>query len=728
MLIVGQTNFIISSVDGFVMEHYTPTNNLQADILFVLNSNADIIIIQAEQAANYLESHLFGGVELMVWLRIRGVKAHIVLASWSPLQAILNSTKYGFITGAKGSTFCQLPFLPSSSELIELFKEQSEVKNFRMYLSSLFDKIKFRHREANWWGVKSLWDVHNSIYNLSDTYPVSIEVYLRTLNNNIAKELFSYDEELVKKGLTDVLYQNRKNRIIEIDIQTVGLSKEMAISKNLKRNLSTGSKKDDNIVNLHENNIQRIEEPLVQLSKEKTIAENTDADTKEQLETCIEEIKIANPQLLYIDDNAKNGWEEILQKMLPGLPIDSIVPVNKYKDNIAGLYRDVVKPKLIQTAYTLVILDLRLFDETDVNINPEKLSGSLLLQQIKTDFPHIPVLIVTASNKRLSYSTLIHLGADAFWTKEGIDEQKTAADSVTNYMQLISHIKKLHSKEYQYLTKLTVALRNCNDNCWWCNHTWKNGDITNCNIDSVTSILQQSVNLYKNYLNRFFIEKESRDEEAVFFLTSLINKFGLIVEVIHRFDEQPNYRNFVDINYPKRKDNYGNKLRSEFRNKASHISSLSLTKETFFDVIDVLEKYLLIGNEIEFKLDRVKLVSYANNKMVVSKDSQEYTISWTQITQEMILAILISNTHTVKIDTESNSGKLILNNNISIPWATGTTAKLKGQEGYLINKIFGKKDKIFKLNKILAEKIKHYPNDEISCIYNARTNCWELQI
>ncbi|MBK7683466.1 MAG: hypothetical protein IPJ26_13835 [Bacteroidetes bacterium] len=207
-----------------------------------------------------------------------------------------------------------MPFLPSSAELIELFKEQSEVKNFRIYLSSLFDKIKFRHREANWWGVKSLWDVHNSIYNLSDTYPVSIEVYLRTLNNNIAKELFSYDEEALKKGVIDYLYQNRNNRIREIDIQAIALSKDKTTSRNPISSFSTGQFKNDNAVKLNEAIIQNIEVQLAQLNVEKISAENANTDNKEKLETWIEEIKSANPRLLYIDDNAKNGWKKYCKK------------------------------------------------------------------------------------------------------------------------------------------------------------------------------------------------------------------------------------------------------------------------------------------------------------------------------------------------------------------------------------------------------------------------------
>jgi len=723
LLIVGQTNFIIASLDAFVMEHYTPTNNLQADISFVLNSNADIIIIQAEQSANYLESPLFGGVELMVWFRIRGVKAHIVLASWSSLHAILNSTKYGFITGAKGSTFCQVPGFPASPELIELTKEPASDENLQLYFSAMFDKLKFRHREANWWGVKSLWDVHNVIYNLKDSYPPAIDKYLKTLNNELAKSLFGYDEESINNGLIGLLHHKRSNIVLSIESEIVKLLDKKTQVETLKKYFSSGRYKDEKAVFFKEAEIKLIENQFAQLNTEKILAEKSDADIKVQLELWTNEIKTGNSKLLYIDDNATNGWDEILRKMMPGVPIDSIVPDTKYKDNIAGLYGDVIKPKLSPNNYTLIILDLRLFDETDINIAPGKLSGSQLLQEIRKDFAHLPILIITASNKRFSYSALINVGADAYWTKEGIDEHKTAIDSVRNYELLVSFVKKLHSKEFVYLGKLVNILDRCNEYSWWCNHTWINGDKTEVDFSLLKKLLKQIIDLYKAYLHRFYIETESSEEEAIFFLTGLINKFGLVVEAIHELKTKEDFEKASPLISYKRKDSIGKKIR-DLRNDSSHLLSMLASKNLFFEVIDLVDRYLTEPNkytELLISNFGIKKSDFGKEVLVDSK----YTILLPDNNLEFSKVIAESqkfNQFRIKINSENEGILIVIDSNLSV----GERKVFNPANGVLIGDYFIMSGDIYKINSPIKNRLAENPNEEINCKYNNGSGCWEL--
>lgn len=723
ILIIGQDNFSIPDMDGHLIDFHIPANEIKETIDYLLKSNAEVIIIQSEQTAT--ETELYGGLELLIWLRIKGIKTHIVLVSLFSLEELIKNCKNALILGSKGTSFCQMPFLPSSALLIELSKEQSEVKNFRMYLSSLFDKIKFRHREANWWGVKSLWDVHNVIYNLRDAYPNSIEAYEKTLNNYIAKELFSYDEEALKKGLIDYLFQNRNNRIREIDIQAIALSKDRATSRNLISSFSTGRFKNDNAVKLHETIIQNIDVQLAQLNVEKITTENANTDNKEKLETWIEEIKAANPRLLYIDDNAKNGWEEILQKMLPGILIDSLVPVPKFKDNISGLYADIVKPKLSQNEYTLIILDLRLFDETDINIKPEKLSGSHLLKEIKRDYSQIPVMIITASNKRFSYSTLINLGADAYWTKEGIDEYKTAIDSVTNYELLMSFTKKLHSKEFEYLSRLINIQGACNAECWWCEHEWINGDRTIVDFNLIKNILRQITDLYKAYLHRFFIESTSTEDEAVFFLTSLINKFGLLVEAVHELRSKDDFEKASPLISYKRIDTLGKKIR-DIRNDSSHLHSLDSSKRNYFEVIDLLEKYLNKSNRYTELMISMPVI----NKSFLGKPvliNSKYNIFFPDKPEEISKIISqnqIENKVTIKVN-EENEGIVIIKD---VLLRVGTKATLMPKDGVQIGDYFIMAGDIYKINIPIKNRIVNSPDEVIIAKYNNGSACWEIDI
>lgn len=723
ILTIGQNNFSIPSMDGWEIDFYIPTPDIKETIAYVLKSNAEVVIIQAEQTATV--SELYGGLELLIWLRIKGLETHIVLGSLFSLESLLKNTRYAIILGTKAATYCNIPVFPSAAELAEIAKERSKVEDLRICLSSLFDKIKFRHREANWWGVKSLWDVHNVIYNLSDAYPTSIETYQKTLNNYIAKELFSYDEEALKKGLIDYLYQNINNRIRENDIQAIALSKDKAISRNLISSFSTGRFKNDNAVKLHEAIIQNIEVQLAQLNVEKKSAENANTDNKEKLENWIEEIKAANPRLLYIDDNAKNGWEEILQKMLPGIPIDSLVPVPKFKDNISGLYADIVKPKLSQNAYTLIILDLRLFDETDINIKPEKLSGSHLLKVIKRDYSQIPVMIITASNKRFSYSTLINLGADAYWTKEGIDEYKTAIDSVTNYELLMSYTKKLHSKEFEYLSRLINIQGACNAECWWCEHEWINGDRTVVDFNLIKNILRQITDLYKAYLHRFFIESNSTEDEAVFFLTSLINKFGLLVEAVHELRGKDDFEKASPLISYKRIDTIGKKIR-DIRNDSSHLHSLGSSKRNYFEVIDLLEIYLNKSNRYTELIVSIPDI----NKTFLGKPvliNSKYNIFFPDKPEEISKIISqnqLENRVTIKVN-EENEGIVIIKD---VLLRVGTKATLTPKDGVQIGDYFIMAGDIYKVNSQIKNRIVYSPDEVIIAKYNNGSACWEPDI
>jgi len=67
--------------------------------------------------------------------------------------------------------------------------------------------------------------------------------------------------------------------------------------------------------------------------------------------------------------------------------------------------------------WNLVFLDLRL-EKPDDEVKPVEFSGGvLLLDELKSFDPSIPIIIFTASEKALSYETCMELGADAYWIK-----------------------------------------------------------------------------------------------------------------------------------------------------------------------------------------------------------------------------------------------------------------------------------------------------------------------
>jgi len=214
ILTIGQDNFSIPNMDGYEVDCYLPTDSLPDVIKYVQESNADIIFIQAEQPAP--ESDLYGGLELLIWLRIKGVNTHIVLVSFFSLEALMKNTKNAFILGAEGTTFCQMPFIPYSAELTELSKNLSKDDNLKTYLSSIFDFVHFRHAYANVWGLKRLVEVHKVFYPHFDNSQISYGDVLNSLNYIIGEFIYHRSELNINNQIRKNIESAIDNLQIEI--------------------------------------------------------------------------------------------------------------------------------------------------------------------------------------------------------------------------------------------------------------------------------------------------------------------------------------------------------------------------------------------------------------------------------------------------------------------------------------------------------------------------------
>jgi len=74
--------------------------------------------------------------------------------------------------------------------------EKKDWPGLKKYLKPAFNIEEFRHREANWWGVKALWDVHKLIdtewgNSSGKIYPDEIQKKLNEINNLLAEFLIS---------------------------------------------------------------------------------------------------------------------------------------------------------------------------------------------------------------------------------------------------------------------------------------------------------------------------------------------------------------------------------------------------------------------------------------------------------------------------------------------------------------------------------------------------------
>lgn len=435
ILTIGQNNFSIPSMDGCEIDFYIPTHDIKETIAYVLKSNAEVVIIQAEQPAP--ESDLYGGLELLIWLRIKGVNTHIVLVSFFSLETLMKNTKNAFILGAEGTTFCQMPFLPYSAELAELSKNLSKDDNLKTYLSSIFDIVHFRHVYANVWGLKRLVEVHKNYDSMFDESLIKTSQIETSLNYQIAVFIFgvSSTQSLIDNSIDGYIngFTKRNGERVKGEIQKV---KELAITR---------------FDNLKQSNI-----PI--------------------------------NKILLIDDKADTGWSALLKSILPTSITIEILEITDNETEITLVNKFSTKYK--DDEYLMVILDLRLLKSEENEHNYENLLSVKLMQQMlskknynKTEFyyPFLKFVLFTASNQL--HNMLAVLSKNEFtphriFIKEGFDINQTKDQLYKNYLSLLTCInqtatasrrgkpKKLESYVLEENAKIENFQNRMKDNSW----------------------------------------------------------------------------------------------------------------------------------------------------------------------------------------------------------------------------------------------------------------------
>lgn len=148
---------------------------------------------------------------------------------------------------------------------------------------------------------------------------------------------------------------------------------------------------------------------------------------------------------LLIDDNASNGWEELIKHIIEieiNKPSSKFYSISTFEK--ANQYQGYEK-------HEIIFLDLRLKkEEDDSNIyTPAKdLSGLKLLTKIKAINKGIQVIVITASNKAWNMKLLLDEGADAYFIKESPEIITSDERSKENYDNFVSNIKYCFERRY----------------------------------------------------------------------------------------------------------------------------------------------------------------------------------------------------------------------------------------------------------------------------------------
>ena len=657
------------------------TLNISQKIKEIISNNNTIpIVINIEGTYENAKRQEQKGVEILLWLRCKfRISNPIIVYSFQNIHQLLNKKPENYIICSEGCYYFHLPFDFSrlNFSLLEPVKSWGGLKK---YLKPAFSIEEFRHREANWWGLVQLIDVHRFIFpnelvfDGGKEYPSKVIRILENLNNIIALGLYGHN--ILTISIEKILFDNFCKELISIKKQIELYEKKLThhpARKNPRpdelvdflndRQILIREKERDRKWNsdtrpIIEKQIQETQQKINEANEElKNLTDRkakieSELDplkprtisVKQELSNAINKLRFIDkknkPKILYIDDQAYDGWSEIFQFMIYGKICSdhfTVANVNFHcqtsEEFIDKIFDDL---KSYLANIDLILLDLRLLPSGDEKqkYNIEWMSGSMLLIKIRSEYPGIPIIITTASNKVWTYEKLIELGADAYWIKEGIDEQRQDDQAVKNYFIFLELINKILCNEYsllKYFSDEIIKLRRCS-RYWWQECDWTKvgnaANMKNVNIpllsisikENIFEILENSFLILREYLQLKIFQHGFNPyikEKEWFFPSQIIQNLGKIIEEVHNFDIVKNTGCNIQTRglicgYPKdgsfvvtRKDLEGNNL-YEIRNRASHIEhSKTLKWSNVEDYVRRIMLYLEMSPR-EIQLDKIK--------------------------------------------------------------------------------------------------------------------------
>ncbi len=158
-------------------------------------------------------------------------------------------------------------------------------------------------------------------------------------------------------------------------------------------------------------------------------------DTTGKKENVLADAGLKGKRILYIDDEWKKGWKEVMEKLFEKAEFKCLeIDKNMHRDNILGI----AKTEIDKQAWDLILLDLRL-SECDYE-KSDGFLGEEILEHIKAINPVLPVIMFTASNKARTIDRLYEKGADGCFIKHGPSDSRApdvVEESVKAFLKAI---------------------------------------------------------------------------------------------------------------------------------------------------------------------------------------------------------------------------------------------------------------------------------------------------
>lgn len=489
------------------------------------HANTEVFIINVNYKTENITRADNAGILFLKYLRLNHFNQHCVLYSFLSREQLMIQDPYNSIIFSEGVTFIRMPM-----DLIKLdyitMAEKKAPKDLSVYFRG---EIRLpedeRHNWANWWGIERLWEVHQSVTGknkkeFSDYKSSLFFKKMESLEASIAKYLYPTNNDQVKEAQRESEISKLENEIL---VWSNLIAREIKSKKSNPEYITSLKSK----ISKNRGKINSIE---------------VRANEGEELRKFREVIGNHNKKIVLIDDQSNEGWELVFKNILYG-------ENTKLYSNLSAPTFDNTNTCLqfINKDTDIVLLDLRLKKEQGSNYDVTQLSGTVLLKKIVIRHPGIPVIIITASNKFMSYQTIMNLGADAYWIKEGLDSRFNEKETFENYRHFLNLIAILSGREYKLLKKFSQTIEEIklNRNPWWATHHWSNPNGINRMsiyqaegkyISKITELLDYGVLLYRTWLKMFMLNydnDEINSNNKSKLLANIINALSGIVELVH---------------------------------------------------------------------------------------------------------------------------------------------------------------------------------------------------
>ena len=538
------------------------------------------------------------GIELIFWLRLDcEYKGPIITFGFLSAAQILRLKPQNVVLHAPGNKYWRLGDELKEEEIPKYIENINVNESYRPFIAKYIDLEAVRHKEANWWGIYSLWQCHKVIRKGSFKQPLpgKVQQELNTTNGFLIQHYYAPSAQRMKEFLAKVELErnlniaNLKEKVEkikgEIESERQKLSEQQSQITEINDDIKYICDKwlpylDGKAKYEKQNELDVLIELLDEVNTEINSIDNSIATSRSQSEgdeeeiesierTAIEKIafeslkdlinstKKTGSKILLIDDQANDGWADIYKEMF-GKDDFGILPIeNEIKKIEQSLSSELSKEHEENNPikYNIILLDLRLIPQSDKNATSiQEISGFQILEYLRDEYPEKLIVVTSASNKIWSYQEVMNMGADAYWIKEGVDNLLDAKDQLGNYLKLKGYINALNNEEYRHyknLVKKTNQLKLQDQASWWeekdwgktCVSVWNNKSNqkefknlpqkTKVEKDEFIGILSDGIKVYRNYLSERFILNKIKEESAWVHYSNVGIQMGKIIELVH---------------------------------------------------------------------------------------------------------------------------------------------------------------------------------------------------